>query len=117
MTTIFVLPPLIVLPILAEFNVWNTDKHYQFLKSPTGLGVWLIMIGCMIIESQFMVDFVFAVILTLIGLINISLDVIDLYDDYKEKELEKLRATSHEPVKINSELFNSHTQQKIREIK
>ena len=51
-TSIFVLPPLIALFILAEFRVKPEyiAKYFNFLDNPIGKGIFLMMIGLMISE-------------------------------------------------------------------
>lgn len=75
--TIFVFPVLIMVLIIMEYRLWSKTfaKHLNFLDYPGGKGAYIIMLGLIIIEKPFVVEVIFCLILSLIGLFNIAVGI------------------------------------------
>jgi len=76
-TSIFVMPPMITLFILSEFQVkpHYIAKYFNFLDNPIGKGLWLIMVGLMFTEITNITEAILCVILAVLGLFNIALGI------------------------------------------
>jgi len=80
-TTIFVLPALIVLFVFAEFVKGSVQKYFNFLLSPIGKGIYLLMIALMIVEVQKTAEIIFSMIIFVMATVEIVVGIIRLTRD------------------------------------
>ena len=75
--TIFVFPVLIIMLIIMEYRLWPHifAKHFNFLDYPAGKGVYIVMMGLIIIEKPYVIEIIFCFILSFIGLFNIAVGI------------------------------------------
>jgi hypothetical protein len=87
-TTLFILPPLIVLLILMEFKVRQDilGVYFNFLCEPVGRGIYLIMIALMIVEVEQVTEMIFCIIISIVGITNISIGCVYIKMNYSLQE-------------------------------
>jgi hypothetical protein len=77
MTTLFVLPPLITLFVLMEFNYRKETlaRYFGFADNPIGRGCLLILIALMLTDVDRTIEFIFSILITVVGLLNLVLGI------------------------------------------
>lgn len=113
MSTLFMLIPMTVLFLVMDLRLSQVLTQYLcFLDYSIGKGLWLVMIALMVTETESHVDYVLAVLIIFVGLLNVVKGAVEWYMDRappKPKEVE--------PSYVSTTVYNKDVHIRIRECK